>query len=499
MARSPYRYFAVLGVMRTGSNLLQRTLEQFPSINSHGELFNPAFIGSPRNSPDFGLTLAERDADPQALIEAMIRKGRNNTLSGFRLFDGHDLHAKNLVLADRTAAKIVLRRNPLDSYVSLKIARETDQWMLNKQRARRTAMIRFDLAEYQDYLTRILAFYAGISRVLKTTGQTAFEIDYADVRDLAVVNGIATWLGLDEQLESIEDTIQRQNPAELEDKVENYAEMVEALRTSGGVHRTGDGVSGDRAGGLRFMHVARSVPLLYAAIPGGPNEQVQRWMYGIDGGDPARPDFAELMASLSPLGTPQNRKALTDWLQTHPDHVCFTAVRHPVARAYDAFMKRIYTADPVAGFPRIRTHAETHFGMHLPAGDGQDADALAAAGYDADRHRAAFGAFLDFLRANIAGRTPMRVDTSWAPQHEFVDGFSSAVTLSMVLREQDLVAGAAYLRKRFGLGDLRNGVLKAREEHTPFTLAQIWSPQIEAQCRTIYARDYMLFGFGDWR
>lgn len=499
MAGAPYRYFAILGMMRTGSNLLQRSLDQFPSITCHGELFNPAFINGPTNQTDFGMTTAERDADPMALIDAMVAIGQRDTLSGFRLFDGHDPQATSAVLQDPSAAKIVLRRNPLDSFVSLKIAKETDQWMLMKQRARRSTRIHFDIAEYRDYLAQSESFYARVHHSLKVSGQTAFAIDYSDVSDLAVLNGLATWLGVDERLDSVEASILRQNPGPLEEKVANYAEMLDLLRNEGGVHRTGEGARSDRAGGLRFMHVTQRAPLLYAAIPGGPNEQVHRWLYGIDGGDPQRDKFATMMETSPPFCSPQNRRALTDWLQTHPGNVCFTCVRHPVARAYDVFMTKFFGSKDEDIFPRIRTHAQERYGMNLPAAGSMDRAALERSGYDVARHRESFVAFLDFLRANLAGRTPMRVDALWAPQYEFIEGFSSAITLSLILREEDLIAGAAYLKKRFSLGDVRNGVLRKSEQNHLFPLDEIWTPQIEAQCRAAYGRDYLQFGFSDWR
>ena len=43
------RYFAIFGAMRTGSNLLERTLASYDGLRTEGELFNPGFIGFWRN------------------------------------------------------------------------------------------------------------------------------------------------------------------------------------------------------------------------------------------------------------------------------------------------------------------------------------------------------------------------------------------------------------------------------------------------------------------
>ena len=47
-------------------------------------------------------------------------------MPGFRLFHDHDRRIWDHVLADTACAKIVLTRNPLDSYVSRKIAAATN-------------------------------------------------------------------------------------------------------------------------------------------------------------------------------------------------------------------------------------------------------------------------------------------------------------------------------------------------------------------------------------
>jgi len=56
------------------------------------------------------------------------------------------------VLDDPECAKVILTRNPLDSYVSLKIAAQTGQWKLTDAKQRREAKVRF---EPQDFLQQL--------------------------------------------------------------------------------------------------------------------------------------------------------------------------------------------------------------------------------------------------------------------------------------------------------------------------------------------------------
>ncbi|MBU0780159.1 MAG: sulfotransferase domain-containing protein, partial [Alphaproteobacteria bacterium] len=110
--------------MRTGSNFLEANLNMFDGVACLGEAFNPHFIGFP-NTPDLlGMTQADRESDPQALID---RVKQAEGLNGFRFFNDHDSRVLDIALTDPRCAKIVLTRNPVDSFVSWKIASATGQ------------------------------------------------------------------------------------------------------------------------------------------------------------------------------------------------------------------------------------------------------------------------------------------------------------------------------------------------------------------------------------
>ena len=55
-------------------------------------------------------------------------------------------------------AKIVLTRNPVDSYVSRKIAQATGQWKLTNVKRRKDSTVRFDAEEFEGHLARLQAF-----------------------------------------------------------------------------------------------------------------------------------------------------------------------------------------------------------------------------------------------------------------------------------------------------------------------------------------------------
>ena len=143
-----FRGFVILGAMRTGSNLLEETLSTAGGITCHGEVFNPHFVGGPRREAVLGVDKKRRDADPVALLEQVFASGG---LNGFRYFADHDPRVLDAVLRDKSIAKVILTRNPVDSYVSWKIAQKTGQWKLTRVDRRKSATIRFDPAEYRAF------------------------------------------------------------------------------------------------------------------------------------------------------------------------------------------------------------------------------------------------------------------------------------------------------------------------------------------------------------
>jgi hypothetical protein len=219
--------FVVFAEMRTGSNLLEANLNTLPGVVSHGEVFNRYILGKKDRTELFGISMEERDRDPRALL----RKPHENTegLPGFRFFHDHDLRILDDVLPDPSCAKIILTRNPLESFISWKIAQATDQWKLTNPKRLKTAKIRFNVPEFLQHLQDVQAFQLLVLNALQTTGQTAFYLDYDDLGSVEVMNGLAAFLGVEARLKSLDDTLKKQNPGPLEDKLENPEALAEAI------------------------------------------------------------------------------------------------------------------------------------------------------------------------------------------------------------------------------------------------------------------------------
>lgn len=472
---SRFDYFVILAEMRTGSNFLEANLNLIDGLSCFGEAFNPSFMGYPKTEDLLGVTQDQRDEDPFLLLDR-IRSVEG--LGGFRLFHNHDQRIAATCLADPRCAKIILTRNPVDSFVSWKIAQETGQWKLTNATHSKTRAIAFHMDDFQAHLDALLAFQRDVQRQLQVTGQTAFYINYDDLRDLDVVNGIPAFLGLAGRLNCINKKLKKQNPDPLETKVTNFDDMQEALQETDwfGLWRTPQ-FEPQRGPAIPSYIAPAKTGLLYLPLRSGPDRVVKDWLRRLDGGD--------LLAKFS-------QRSLRDWLNKRLPHRSFTVVRHPVVRAHTAFCERILSGqDP--RFADIRANPRRVHKLPVPetAPDMSGAD-----GYDLGAHRAAFLGFLEFLRLNLAGQTSIRVDPNWASQHVLLQGIAQFAVPDVILREEEL---AKELPQLAGLvGKPEAPAFVPAETVGQDWLEAIYNAEIERAARRAYARDYQIFGFRDW-
>ncbi len=465
-----FDYFVVFAEMRTGSNFLEANINSFNGLKCLGEAFNPHFIGYP-NSPDIlGVTQMQRDTDPKRLINAIKA---DPALGGFRFFNDHDPRVLDIVLPDPRCAKIILTRNPIESYVSWRIAAATGQWKLTNVKHAKSEQVRFRPAEFEAHLETLQAFQVKLLNALQKTGQTAFYVAYEDLQDVEVMNGLAAFLGSPARIDSLDKKLKKQNPEPMDDKVSNFADMEKTLARLDRFNLTRTPNFEPRRGpAIPTIIAAPKSPLLYLPIRSGPEQAVRDWMTALDGGAVIE-GFAQ--------------KSLRDWKSARPGHRSFTVLRHPVARAHSAFCDKILETGP-GTFAEIRENLRKSFQVALPVGSvGPD--------YDDTAHRTAFIAFLIFLKANLAGQTNLRIDPAWASQTAILQGFAGFVTPDMVLREATLMQDLNGLLAQVGQ---QGGPVMGLTDPKSARLARIYDAEIEAATRDAYARDYMGFGFSDW-
>lgn len=457
---APFRSFVILAGMRTGSNLLEATLNAH-DLACFGEAYNPHFIGWPDQATLYDMTLADREARPLDLWQHMVRARK---VKGFRYFHDHDPRMFDPLMDDPTCAKIVLTRNPADSWVSTQLAHATNQWKLNETETPIPARVPFDAAGFREALAANQSFLDRIRHALQVRGQVAFWLNYDDLRDGAVLTGLVRWLGRTDvqRMEPAQDQVP-QNPRPMADKVEDFAAMQAEIAGLDPfqLHRIPSFEPQRGPAVPSFLTCEAGAGLLWMPVRGGPVRQVERWL-----------------AALGRVGGDLTQASLRHWKGAHPGHRSFTVLRHPLPRAWQAF-RQLLSGDGQADLRRVLR--EVHR-VPLPADDALPELAPEAL-------VPAFAGFLDCLRRNLNGQTSLPTPAAWASQSEVLAGFARLATPDMVLREEAMTEGLAWLSAAVG-ADAAGPV--------PAPLpAVLDDAALRRAARAAYQRDYVAFGFAD--
>lgn len=466
----PFEYVVVLAGMRTGSNLLEEQLASMPGVTCHGELFNPHFFGKPGKTRQFGIELSARDSNPSAVISA-VKSAPD--LNAFRLFYDHDPRVIEQVLTDPRAAKVVLSRRAIDSYVSLKVARKTGQWWLGDMASAKAAKVTFDADEYTDFVETLAAFKSNVLRTLQTTGQTGFFLTYDDLSDGDVLGGLSRFIGADGPPAPQKVRAKVQNTNAVSARLTNPRAAEDALRQMRSVDLDHLPIfEPDRGPGLRLFRAAQTVPLLYMPIRGAGFDPVPDWLKAVD--------------PSGSLDSGLTQKQLRQWKRKRPGHVSFTVLRHPLPRAYDAFQRFILPSDQEA-YADVRAALVNRYGVPLPKSNAQE--------WSLDDQRSAFSGFLKFVEGNIGGQTSLRVDSTWASQGALLQAISQFAVPDRIIREDHLAADLALLVDRMGYTSPHISGFSVPTAHS---LVDVRTPKIDKACERAYRRDYVMFGFGRW-
>ena len=460
-----FDYFVILAVMRTGSNLLEELLNAADGVSCYGEIFNPAFAGHAHKSDLFGMRPAEIAADPAAAIELL--KKRTAGIPGFRLFKDQNPKALDHCLSDPKCAKVILRRSPVASYVSLKIARATDQWRVNDLKAVKRAKATYDSGEFSAHLSETSRFYRDAVAHLQKLGQTGFHLRYDDLLDDDVIAGLLRYLGAPGAPRRGKRKTKKQNPEPIAEKVSNYAQMARDLARFDPIGLFDEPDFEDERGPNVSGFVAdKSADLMFMPIKAGPSDEIIDWMARLDPSDPGSP-----VSGLT-------QKELRQWKRQRPGHRSFTVVRHPVKRALAGFIRHLVEPGD-ENFSAIRQTLGQHYGVQLPkVGPIETVDQAALA--------TGLLGFLDFVKGNLAGQTTVRVDGAWASQTVILQGMSRFGLPDVIIREDELGGELTQLCAKVGC-DAPEVTSASRLDDL---LSQIYSEKIEKAARAAYQKDY---------
>lgn len=226
--------FVVMAMMRSGSNLLQQKLNGIEGVLCHGETFNSAHIGLDANfektEPRLpSLKAIDRKTQPITYLNRLIELTSAEHI-GFRLFENHNNALIAPLIEDPRVFKIILIRDFLESYVSLEIAMQNDQWIMNKPGTRKVwKPIKINFETFKTYALRQSLFYYEIINRCMLTGQKCLTLEYTDLNSPLMEDRLLEHFGKHRVIDRTKITAQRQNPENLSDKIVNYDEICKRL------------------------------------------------------------------------------------------------------------------------------------------------------------------------------------------------------------------------------------------------------------------------------
>jgi hypothetical protein len=312
---------------------------------------------------------------------------------------------------------------------------------------------------------------------LQCSGQTAFYIDYEDLQNVDVINGLAAFLGQSDRLKGLDKELKKQNPSPLSERVSNYDEMRESLRGMDvfDLGRTPN-FEPHRSPSVPGYIAAKDAPLLYVPASSLLTETIRTWLGAVDS------------TASDQLQDAFTQKSLRQWKRAHPGHRSFTIVQHPVARAHDVFCRYILGTGP-GSYSKIRHTLRDSYGLALPTETTDE-------GYDASEHRQFFLGFLEFLKSNLTGQTSIRVDHAWATQAAILQGAAQFQTPDYVFRDITLADDLRFLTTTVGC---KCPDLEEPKSWGPYSIQDIYTEDIEALVSSVYRRDYVAFGFSAFK
>lgn len=313
----------ILGTMRTGSNLLERIMTQNPEIIGAGELFNPNFIFRRAKSEYHGITIPDRDANPDGLLQKAIEVNAPR-LPLFRFFPDHSPAALESILNDPRIAKILLKRNPIDSFISVEIARRNTQWILTR-REKDVAEVRFTFreAEFQNWLSTSDQFYEGIEARLRAMGQEFYEIAYENIKNYGMLDELAEFLALQAGWPQFIEPLERQNPRARESYLKN-PESLETLQAPDWQPRQIDNRLPEPI--IAQSYFAPKLGLVFVPIFGNSDQNELEVLRQRNEAEPVL----------------IHTKDVAKLLQNNPELRAYTRVIHPMDRIYLIFMRHLF-------------------------------------------------------------------------------------------------------------------------------------------------------------
>ena len=230
--------FTIIGMMRSGSNFIERALDSADDVTCYGELFNPTFIGLHHKStnPNFDFKrgdIERRDNDVKSFAKKLFRHTDTSNV-GFRIFFEHNRLVIEEVLQNSKIKKIVLRRNLLNAYVSLQRAVESGQWLAaDGSRVKEVQPVTINFNKFVLFVCQHKLFFEKVFNTLRETGQDYVMIDYSEMKEPEKINELLEFIGSKERMDDVVEKTARQNTLSIEQSIANFEEFEQKLNNAG--------------------------------------------------------------------------------------------------------------------------------------------------------------------------------------------------------------------------------------------------------------------------
>jgi hypothetical protein len=221
----PDRRFVILCLPRTGSSHLVELLDSHPAIRCFGELYNPRHPDAAGGEGWFGHS---RSTDPREHLAALFA-GRPERAVGFKLPIAQldEQPALGELLEEEPDIRIVrlVRRNPLAMLVSQRLLRAT---LVSQSRygSYGDATVAIAPRECLRALERMERDDARLDRL--AAGHPHHRIGYEDLAAGRGLDELQRFLGIERA--SLSSDLERLRRRSLSETVDNWPELVEALR-----------------------------------------------------------------------------------------------------------------------------------------------------------------------------------------------------------------------------------------------------------------------------
>ena len=237
-APDPLVRFVIIGIPRSGTNMLCTLLNSHPEILCHHELYNPHGIMYALHLRDSAFSLGsmeDRNKNPDQFLNNVWQNTLNHKAVGFKFTnrDDEDIYWK--VIRDPNVRKIILKReNRVKTYVSKLMSEATGLWevydaqKISPQRPK----IRVELEGLLNALKRYSDYYSNVEKALIETNQKALEVKYEDLFNDKTRQSLLEYLGVSIDTSVLKVESIKQNPIDLKSTITNYEELLALLENN---------------------------------------------------------------------------------------------------------------------------------------------------------------------------------------------------------------------------------------------------------------------------